>query len=71
MLRRVQIVQVPAEYSARLEGATHACRHIADKLNGGAAVLLGRDFNGKVESGSWAATCGVCAEYLDNFAPRS
>jgi hypothetical protein len=71
MLRRVQIVQVPAEYSARLEGATHACRHIADKLNNGATVVPGRDFNGKVESGSWAATCGVCAEYLDNFAPRS
>ena len=63
-LVKVQIVQVPPEQRAQVNGATHACRHIADKLNNGESVVAGKDFSGKMQTGEWAATCRTCAEYL-------
>jgi hypothetical protein len=63
-LVKVQIVQVPSEQRAQLNGATHACRHIADKLNNGERVVAGRDFSGRMQTEEWAATCGMCAEYI-------
>jgi hypothetical protein len=63
-LVKVQIVQVPPEQRAQLNGATHACRHIADKLNNGETVVAGRDFSGGMQTEEWAATCSMCAEYV-------
>ncbi len=63
-LVKVQIVQLPTEQSAQVSGATHACRHIADKLNNGERVAAGKDFSGGMQTGEWAATCRLCAEYL-------
>jgi len=63
-LVKVQIVQVPPEQRAQVSGATHACRHIADKLNNGERVAAGNDFSGGMQTGEWAATCRTCAEYL-------
>jgi hypothetical protein len=56
---KVQIVQVPPEQRMQLNGATHACRHIADKLNNGERVVAGRDFSGGMQTKEWAATCGM------------
>ena len=61
---KVQIVQVPPELRAQVNGATHACRHIADKLNNGERVVAGKDFSGRMQTEAWAATCSMCAEYL-------
>jgi hypothetical protein len=61
---KVQIVQVPPEQREQVNGATHACRHTADKLNNGERVAAGKDFSGGIEAGEWAATCRTCAEYL-------
>jgi hypothetical protein len=69
-LVKVQIVQVPPEQRAQVNGATHACKHIADKLNNGEAVVPGKDFSGGMQPGEWAATCRTCAEYLQSLAPR-
>jgi hypothetical protein len=63
-LVRVQILQLPTEQRAQVNGATHACRHIADKLNNGEPVAAGKDFSGGMQTGEWAATCRTCAEYL-------
>jgi hypothetical protein len=63
-LVKVQIVQLPTEQRAQVNGATHACRHTADKLNNGEHVAAGKDFSGRVQTGEWAATCRTCAEYL-------
>jgi hypothetical protein len=63
-LVKVQIVQVPPEQREHVSGATHACRHIADKLNNGERVAAGNEFSGRVQTGEWAATCRTCAEYL-------
>jgi hypothetical protein len=63
-LAKVQIVQVSAEQRSQVNGATHACRHIADKLSNGERVVAGKDFSGKMQTGEWAATCRMCAEYL-------
>ncbi|PYU22422.1 MAG: hypothetical protein DMG30_14875 [Acidobacteria bacterium] len=63
---KVQIVQVPPEQRAQVKGATHACRHIADKLNNGEPVVAGKDFSGRMQPEAWAATCRVCAEYLQS-----
>ena len=63
-LVKVQIVQLPTEQRAQVDGATHACRHIADKLNNGERVVAGRDFCGRMQTEEWAATCRICAEYL-------
>jgi len=63
-LVKVQIVQLPMEQRARVNGATHACRHTADKLNNGERVAEGKDFSGGMRTGEWAATCRTCAEYL-------
>jgi hypothetical protein len=63
-LVKVQIVQVPPEQRAQVNGATHACRHTADKLNNGEQVAAGKDFSGGMQTGDWAATCRTCAEYL-------
>jgi hypothetical protein len=63
-LVKVQIVQVPQEQRERVNGATHACGHIADKLNNGERVAAGKDFSGSIQTGEWAATCRTCAEYL-------
>lgn len=70
-LVKVQIVQLPTEQKAQVDGATHACRHIADKLNNGERVVAGKDFSGRAETAEWAATCRTCAEYLQSRkAPR-
>ena len=61
---KVQIVQVPPKHREQVNGATHACRHIADKLNNGETVVAGKDFGGRMQTGEWAATCRMCAEYL-------
>ena len=63
-LAKVQIVQVPPERRAQVNGATHACGHIADKLNNGEHAVAGKDFSGRMQTGEWAATCRMCAEYL-------
>jgi hypothetical protein len=63
-LVKVQIVQLPTEQRAQVNGATHACRHTADKLNNGERVAAGKDFSGGMQTGEWAATCRTCAEYL-------
>ena len=63
-LVKVQIVQVPPEQRPQVNGATHACRHTADKLNNGERVAEGKDFSGGIQTGEWAATCRTCAEYL-------
>jgi hypothetical protein len=63
-LVKVQIVQVPPEQREQVNGATHACRHTADKLNNGERVAAGKDFSRGMQSGEWAATCRTCAEYL-------
>jgi hypothetical protein len=63
-LVKVQIVQVPPEQREQVNGATHACRHTADKLNNGERVAAGKDFSGGIRTGEWAATCRTCAEYL-------
>jgi len=63
-LVKVQIVQLPTEQRAQVNGATHACRHTADKLNNGEHVAPGKDFSGGMQTGEWAATCRTCAEYL-------
>jgi hypothetical protein len=63
-LAKVQIVQVPLEQRPQVNGATHACKHIADKLNNGEPVVAGRDFSRRMQTGEWAATCRMCAEYL-------
>ena len=63
-LVKVQIVQVPPEQREQVNGATHACRHTADKLNNGERVAAGKDFSGGMQTGEWAATCRTCAEYL-------
>ncbi len=63
-LVKVQIVQLPTEQRAQVDGATHACRHIADKLNNGERVVAGRDFIGRMQTEEWAATCRICAEYV-------
>jgi hypothetical protein len=63
-LVKVQILQVPQEQRERVNGATHTCRHIADKLNNGERVAAGKDFSGGIQTGEWAATCRTCAEYL-------
>jgi hypothetical protein len=51
ILVKVQIVELPTEQRVRVNGATHACRHIADKLNNGERVAAGKDFSGKMETG--------------------
>ena len=63
-LVKVQIVELPTEQRVQVNGATHACRHIADKLSNGERVAAGRDFSGGMQTGEWAATCRICAEYL-------
>jgi len=63
-LVKVQIVQLPLEQRAQVNGATHACRHTADKLNNGERVAAGKDFSGGMQAGEWAATCPTCAGYL-------
>lgn len=63
-LVKVQILRVGQEERERVNGATHACRHIADKLHNGESVVAGRDFSASVQTGEWAATCRTCAEYL-------
>jgi hypothetical protein len=67
---KVQIVQVPPEQRAQVKGATHACRHIADKLNNGEPLLPGKDFSGRMQPGERAATFRLCAEYLYSLAPK-
>ena len=72
-LVKVQIVQLPTEQRAQVDGATHACRHIADKLNNGERVVAGRDFIGRMQTEEWAATCRICAEETTaslRFAPE-
>lgn len=63
-LVKVQIVELPTELRAQVNGATHACGHIADKLSNGERVAAGKDFSGGTQTGEWAATCRRCAEYL-------
>ena len=63
-LVKVQIVQLPTEQRAQVNGATHACRHIADKLSNGERVAAGKDFSSEMQTGEWAATCRTCAEYF-------
>jgi len=63
-LLKVRIVQLPTEQRGQVNGATHACSHIADKLNNGERVAAGKDFSGGMQTGEWAATCRTCAEYL-------
>ena len=67
---KVQIVQVPPEQRAQVQGATHACKHVADKLNSNEAVVPGRDFGSRIQPGDWAATCRMCTEYLHNLMPK-
>jgi hypothetical protein len=69
-LTKVQIVQVPLEQRVQVQGASHACTHVADKLNSSEVVVPGRDFGGRIQPGDWAATCRMCAEYLHNLVPR-
>jgi hypothetical protein len=69
-LAKVQIVQVPPEQRAQVQGATHACKHVADKLNNGEVVAPGNDFSGRMQSGERAATCRMCAEYLHSLVPK-
>ena len=63
-LLKVRIVQLPTEQRGQVNGATHACSHIADKLNNGERVVLGKDSIGAMQRGERPATCGACAEYL-------
>jgi hypothetical protein len=63
-LIKVRIVQLPPGQSSQVSGATHACGHIADKLNNGETVVAGKDFSGRMQAGEWAATCRTCAEYF-------
>ena len=67
-LIKVQIVQVSPEQRAHVKGATHACKHVADKLHNGEAVVPGRDFSRRMQPGEWPATCRMCAEYLYSLA---
>ena len=69
-LTKVQIVQVPLEQRVQVQGASHACKHVADKLDNGVVIVPGRDFSGRMQPGDWAATCRMCAEYLHSFVPR-
>ena len=49
-LVKVQIVQVPPEQREQVNGATHACRHTADKLNNGERVAAGKDFSSGMQT---------------------
>ena len=69
---KIEISIVSPEHRALVGGASHACRHIAEKLRDGEPVEESKDFAVPANRprGDWVAACRPCAEYICTHQPN-
>ena len=65
---RVEFFKTRPEHKTQVGGAAYVCRHIAENLKNGAAVVESRIMSGRLP-GEFAGVCSQCAEYILSKQP--
>ena len=65
---RVEFFKTRPEHKPQVGGAAYVCRHIAEKLKNGAAVVESKIMSGRLP-GEFAGVCSQCAESIWSKQP--